>query len=290
MLSRGAVHQIAFVEHDQIGAGQLIAEHFFQRVVVIERGIGRMLHLDDSLRLDGIRAFVKHATTPTADDSDATQRILFMVLGYARHPLSELQKTWDALWQSSAIKEEIVQLLDLLDDQRRHVTMPLSGPLGALPLRVHATYKLDEILAGVDERNSKGGVQRIQAGVYFCKRWSSDLLFITLEKSEKNYSPTTLYNDYAISPTRFHWETQRGCHVGTESGKRYIRASRSSAERVLLFVRARQHDARGERMPYVLLGQAFHLAHCGAKPMQIEWELETPMPAGFYQETKIAAG
>jgi hypothetical protein len=32
----------------------------------------------------------------------------------------------------------------------------------------------------------------------------------TLEKTEKKYSPTTLYKDYAISPELFHWESPSG--------------------------------------------------------------------------------
>lgn len=256
----------------------------------IERGMCRMLHVDDPLRLDGIRAFVKRPTAPAADDTNAVQRILFMLLGYVRRPLSHLDKAWKALWQSPALRDEIVQLLDVLEDRARRVTSPFAGALAALPLRVHATYTLDEILAGVDERNSKGGVKRIQTGVYFCSRIKSDLLFVTLEKSEKEYSPTTLYNDYAISPTRFHWETQSNCHDGTDTGKRYLRASPTSPEQVVLFVRARRTDARGETMPYVCLATAFHHTHRGGRPMQIEWDLDTPMPASFYQVTKIAAG
>ncbi len=256
----------------------------------IERGLCRMLHLDDSLRLTGIRVFVSHATTPLAAPSDPVQRLLFMLLGYVRLPLSQMQNGWDALWKSPALREEIAQLTFLLADRVRRVTLPLDGDLASVPLRIHATYSLDEILAGMDERNSKGGVKRIQTGVYFCERARTDLLFVTLEKSDKEYSPTTLYNDYAISPTRFHWETQSNCHEGTDTGRRYLRAVRGGPERVLLFVRPRRTDPRGETMPYILLGPVFHWAHQGARPMQIEWELAVPMPAGFFQETKIAAG
>lgn len=55
-------------------------------------------------------------------------------------------------------------------------------------------------------------------------------------------------------------------------------------------MRRRRVDARGETSPYVFLGDARHVAHRGARPMQIEWELARPMPAAFYQETKVAAG
>lgn len=80
---------------------------------------------------------------------------------------------------------ELDQLLPLIADRVRHLTYPLTGALASLPLQVHATYTLDEILSGVDERTSKGGVKRIQTGVYYLKPRRCDLLFITLEKSEK---------------------------------------------------------------------------------------------------------
>lgn len=264
----------------------------------IERALSRVLHLDDPLRLDGIRALLagvgSEDAPPLPDDSDAVQRFLFMLLGYARRPLAEMQAAWFALWRSPTLRDEIVQLLTLLDDRVRRLTMPLTGALETVPLRVHATYSLDEVLAGFDERNRKGGVKRIQTGVFYCERLRADVLFVTLEKSEKDYSPTTLYNDYAISATHFHWESQSNCHENTPTGRRYVRASREAAargdEHVLLFLRARKTDARGETMPYTFLGPAFYRKHRGAQPMQIEWELAHPMPAAVYQETKVAAG
>ena len=79
-------------------------------------------------------------------------------------------------------------------------------------------------------------------------------------------------------------------------GRRYELTMGSAIEHrggpghVLLFVRPRRTDARGLTMPYAFLGPAFYKTHRGGRPMQIEWELERPMPAGLYQETKVAAG
>lgn len=251
----------------------------------VGRALARMLHLDDPLRLVGIRALVEAASPPPADPSDPLQRMLFMLLGYVRRPLSDMGEAWTALWRSP-LRLELVELLAVLDDRVRRVTLPLPGS----PLRVHGTYTLDEILAAFDERTSKGGVKRIQTGVYYCESVETDLLFVTLEKSAKDYSPTTLYNDYAISETRFHWESQSNCHDRTNTGRRYVAATREGNGRVLLFVRARKADERGETMPYTLLGPAFYLEHRGGRPMKVQWELETAMPAGMYLETKVAAG
>ena len=178
----------------------------------------------------------------------------------------------------------------LLDARRRALTWPLGGRRAHIPLQVHATYSLDEVLAAFDERTSKGGVLRIQAGVHRVGAAGVDLLFVTLEKSERDYSPTTLYKDYPLSPTRFHWESQSNAHAGTAAGRRYVAATRGEDCDVLMFVRARKKDARGETMPYTALGRCYYELHRGERPMEIEWTLEHAMPAGLYQETKVAAG
>ncbi|MCA9590305.1 MAG: DEAD/DEAH box helicase family protein, partial [Myxococcales bacterium] len=147
----------------------------------IERAFSRILHIDDEFRLRGFRELVRAHEPPAADATSGLQRLLFMLLGYVREPFSSMATAWRALWQSP-LREELRQLLEVLEDRSRRVTSPLPRELTALPLRVHATYSLDEVLAGFDERNSKGGVKRIQTGVYRCERAGTDLLFVTLEK------------------------------------------------------------------------------------------------------------
>ena len=252
----------------------------------IERGLARMLHLDDPFRLQGIRALVSPDSPPRADDQDPLQRWLFALLGYVRRPLTDLANVWKTLWQSPALREEIRQLTLLLEDRTRHLTHPYAGT----PLYVHATYTLDEILTGLDERNKKGGIKRVQTGVYYSVAHDADALFVTLEKLDKDYSPTTRYRDYPISATRFHWETQGNCHPATPTGRRYLNAERGAKGRVLLFVRLRKSDERGITMPYVFLGPAYCDTHRSERPVQIEWLLDQPMPASFFQEAKVAAG
>ena len=53
----------------------------------------------------------------------------------------------------------------------------------------------------------------------------TELLFVTLDKSEGGFSPTTSYRDYAISREQFHWETQNSAAEDTPTGRRYIEQS-----------------------------------------------------------------
>ena len=36
-----------------------------------------------------------------------------------------------------------------------------------------------------------------------------DVFFITLNKADKDYSPTTMYNDYSINESLFHWQKSK---------------------------------------------------------------------------------
>lgn len=256
----------------------------------LERSLWRLLHLDDRDRLDGFRSLLATSDPPTADVSDPTQRMLFVLLGYMREPLAEMSRAWSSLWAQETLLGELRQLMDLLADRTRRLTEPLSGSLANLPFRVHATYSLDEVMAGVGEQTEKGGIKRIQTGVFYAERHRCDLLFVTLQKSESDYTPTTLYQDYPLSPDVFHWETQSSCHPGTETGRRYIDIRPGSDHHALLFVRQRKKDDRGGTMPYLLLGPVHCQAHRGERPMQIEWRLTQTIPARDFQEMKVAAG
>lgn len=261
-----------------------------QEDLLVARAFSRMLHIDDTERLRGLREFLQHERPPTANADDTLQRWLFVLLGWARAAYSEMTRAWEHLWSRPSLHRELAQLVSILADRSRWLGGRLGGALGALPLMLHATYTLDEVVAGIDERSQKGGVKRIQTGVFHVPRRSLDLLFITLEKSEQHYTPTTLYDDYPISPARFHWESQSSCHAEAPAGRRYLAAGPSAKSHVVLFVRQRRRDDRGETAPYTNLGRAFYRSHRGARPMQIEWDLEHPMPAWLYQETKRAAG
>ena len=158
------------------------------------------------------------------------------------------------------------------------------------PLHLHADYQLAEIMAAmgvVDPKSTK--LVRPQAGVFWHQRYSSDLFFITLDKSEKDYSPTTMYDDYPISPTLFHLQSQSNTREDSPTGRRY-REHAQRGSHILLFVRRRRQDERRVTAPYTFLGPATYVAHQGERPMSITWRLHHPMPAELFEEMKVAAG
>ena len=90
-------------------------------------------------------------------------------------------------------------------------------------------------------------------------RWLSDIrtdvLFVTLRKSERLYSPSTRYRDYALSSRLFHWESQSTTSAESPTGRRY-RQQHQEGTNVLLFVRDGPTLANGSGAPFTLLGPA----------------------------------
>ena len=162
-------------------------------------------------------------------------------------------------------------------------------PAGPVPIHSHATYSRLEIVAAYGLTSKKGLLRESREGLIWSERDKSDLLFVTLNKSEADFSPTTRYQDYPISPTLFHWETQSTTTLRSPRGQRYVNHV-AMGTRVILFVRETNDDERGESRPFLCLGPARHVSHESEKPIRIVWELERPMPAEIFQHAKVAAG
>jgi len=114
----------------------------------------------------------------------------------------------------------------------------------------------------------QGGVLKIDG--------NRELLFVTLDKSGKDFSPTTRYRDYAISPELFHWETQAAASVTRPSGKRYVESA-TNGWQFFLFVRT------DPEAPYAFLGPIRYESHAGDRPIAITWRLVSPLTARLYE-------
>ena len=143
------------------------------------------------------------------------------------------------------------------------------------PLFLHRQYTRDEILVGLGIANVVGSFPA-QAGRYWIDSLKTELFFVTLDKSDKAFSPSTRYEDFALSPTRFHWQSQSTTSDSSPTGQRYI-CQRETGTRFLLFVRPRKADA------FVFLGPLQYVSHTGSRPMSIYWDLDSPMPAWFFE-------
>ena len=116
----------------------------------------------------------------------------------------------------------------------------------------------------------------------------TDVLFVTLRKSERHYSPSTRYRDYALSSRLFHWESQSTTSADSPTGRRY-RQQHEDGTNVLLFVRESPTLANGAGAPFTLLGPATFVEARGERPIQITWRLREPMPESLLEVARLVA-
>ncbi|MBP3866265.1 MAG: DUF3427 domain-containing protein, partial [Eggerthellaceae bacterium] len=132
---------------------------------------------------------------------------------------------------SSPLVDELLELLQYQYDRIDFIDEPVDVGFDC-PLDLHCSYTRDQILVALDFAKPS----TVREGVKWLPDKQIDVFFITLNKSDKDYSPTTMYNDYSISDTLFHWQSQSTTSADSPTGQRYIHhAERGS--RILLFVR-----------------------------------------------------
>ena len=253
-------------------------------------GIHRTLHYDDADRIERYRGFLGEEQPPAIGglDENDLRRLSSLLLTIRNPRKNTYQSLGDALtdlWRHEAVRIELMELLDILDERISHLQTPLTLPYD-IPLRVHASYKQEEILSAFGVSNIANPA-RIQAGVYFHQQTQTDLLFITLEKSEKYYSPTTRYLDYAISDDLFHWESQANTSAASETARRYFNHE-ARGSNVLLFIRRARQDAWRRTMPYFCAGTARYVEHRSERPVQITWRLDQRLPGDVFADFRAA--
>ncbi len=182
------------------------------------------------------------------------------------------------------LKEVINYQIEKIDFVEKDISL-----FDGFPLKIHSRYTRDEILVAMKlhtfEKASKN-----REGVALNKDLNTEAFFVTLKKSEKEYSPTTLYDDYALSEYLFHWQSQNATAPESPKGLSYIQ-HQELEKKILIFVREQNEDEYGFTMSYVFLGLADFQKTSGAKPMNIEWKLKEPMPAYIWKESgKLAVG
>lgn len=181
----------------------------------------------------------------------------------------------------------LMELLELLQYKYDHIDF-IDAPVDLgfdSPLDLHCTYTRDQLLVALDFMNPNS----VREGVKWLPEKQIDVLFVTLNKSDKDYSPTTMYKDYSINETLFHWQSQSTTTDTGSVGQRYIN-HRSRGSKVLLFVREFKNDLVGAA-PYTFLGTVNYVKHTGSRPMNITWKLDHPIPAKYLKKTnKLVVG
>ncbi|MBA9006836.1 DUF3427 domain-containing protein [Thermomonospora cellulosilytica] len=247
----------------------------------IRKAIGRLLHVDDPDRLTFLRDLLRRPRAPRLADFDPAQRRLLAMLNSAFHagkPLSALETHLARLWDLPGRREELLAVTDILYDRIHRVT-PVVPEVSHLPLRLHARYTRGEALAAFGQEVSA----YFREGVKWFAEERADVFLVTIDKNERDFSPTTMYQDRAITPWLFQWESQSQTRAESPTGRRYVH-HRERGSTVHLFLRKTSDEA------YTYAGPMTYQDHEGERPMRIRWLLSHPLPADVFHFAKVNAG
>lgn len=248
------------------------------------------LHVDDPERAEAYLRLLQDDAPPYEDLEPTDQsfaRMLFFNLWDNAGGFTSFQEGLDSLRDQRVFRDELRQVISHVIEQADHVPISLSGPLSHVPLKVHSAYNRSEILAALGVARFGGQMPRSFAqGVQWVEELKTDALLITLEKDEKDFSPTIRYRDYALSPTLFHWESQNSTAANSPTGLRY-QQHKARGSHVLLFMRRYKNTDIGKSQPWMLLGPATYEGHSGSKPMAITWRLKHELPADVWTYSAI---
>ena len=160
--------------------------------------------------------------------------------------------------------------------------------LSDFPLKLHGVYTKAQIQVAIGTSTLKRKSPS-REGVERNKDLKLEAMFVDIIKNREEGS-TTNYDDKALSPYLFQWDTQNSVSPDTNVGKAYI----NQTQTMLLFVREQNTfaDDKTRTMGYVYLGRVtlnnWEYKNLGTRyQMQIIWNMIEPIPGSVMNFARI---
>lgn len=238
-----------------------------------------LLHVDDPQRARAIIDVAEHE--PEYAVSSETNHVLEQMVAYQidgnNTKVGSGNDFIRRIHACPAIRVEVSELgaylLDMASVSERAVPMTENAPL-----ILHAGYSRREILTAFKVWNATSRPSN-REGVVTLKGSKIEIFFVTLDKSE-GFSASTSYEDYAISPNRFHWQSKNAVGPDTMSGRRYIE-SKTNGWVFQLFVRT------DKTAPFRACGPVTLESWEGDRPMSLIWHLSEPLSPRLFAEFSV---
>ena len=197
--------------------------------------------------------------------------------------MATLKDSFSRLADNPSILEDMQEILDWAAD-----TSKIDGRHPALPfattLELHAQYSSRDINAtlGLASLHKLG---QTGVGILHTPNLKAYALLITFQKTEREFSPSTMYADYPISRQRIHWESQSTTTQSGQTGQNLIN-HKEKGYTVLFFVREEKQNLN-VTMPFTFLGPGEVVKYHGERPIKMIWDLVYPMPVEMFEINRL---
>ena len=240
----------------------------------LAKGLCRLSHINCPQQISALTATISSTNPVDSAKPSKLVEMLHTTLWGTQHSELSLEVAEQRLRSNPTAMADLRTVLDYRLKHSPLISPPSSSAYD--PLAIHAAYTRDEILVALGHWSFSNRTFR-RDGVLHLKDRKLDVFFVTLQKSEDEYSPTTMYEDYLISHDLFHWQSQSTTSEQSSTGQRYIRHGEFGYT-PLLFVRETKTLPSGLSAPYHFLGPCKYVNHAGSRPISITWKLLHSVP------------
>ncbi len=243
------------------------------RELELQSRIGAVLHTNDPNLLAAWANLLRGG----AIDARRVQMLAYQML-FSNKDVMDANAFYALLQQHPALLTELQEVIAWQAEQTTLAAIHLPDAPAAWPLTLHGRYERREIQTAVGHLNASKRPE-FREGCLPLNEEKIECLFVTLDKRE-GFGDRVQYHDYAISPTRFHWQSQNKASIGNDTGLRYLQ-SPDNGWRFQLFVREDPAHA------FVALGPVTLISHEGDRPISIVWQLAVAMPAEVFRRFSV---
>lgn len=250
----------------------------------LEKGMSNLLHYNTVSFLRFVERFLSGEDIHLSDAYNTYSTMLYYALYQDKLSNTEFSSINQALEfihkpQYAHFKQEIAEIISYLLAHLEIKTTPIDTEI--IPgLELYGCYTREDVFSLVGRQTAEKKMQGSVSGVFTLKEHNAVLLFVTLNKSEKDFSPSTQYNDYLINENYFHWQSQNTDSHNNPGGRKYIEQPQSGAK-IILFVRQEKKDGFGNTSPFHCFGLVDYVSSHDDFPMNIKWRLQKPAMAKY---------
>jgi superfamily II DNA or RNA helicase/HKD family nuclease len=197
--------------------------------------------------------------------------------------ITSLDDAFRRLAQNPSILADLDEILAWSQD-----TTEVSGLIPQLPfpcpLELHAHYSGKEIQAAFGRANLETAGQT-GVGLFHFADVKTYALLVTFQKTEKEFSPSTMYADYPISRELMHWESQANTAQHHNDGQNLIH-HQELGYTILIFARGQKKKPNGVTAPFVYLGPVDMVSYESERPIKMVWRLRHQMPVEMFEDNR----
>ena len=197
----------------------------------LEKGMANLIHHNTASFLRFVERFISGEKVHKVEDNK-TYAIMFYYALFqdkiSKTGYGSINEALELIYMPkyACFKQEIAEIVSFLLVRLDIKTTPIGAEI--IPgLELYGCYTREEVFTLVGRQTAEVKMQGAASGAFNLPEHNAVLLFVTLNKSEKDFSPSTQYNDYLINEEYFHWQSKNTDSHYNSGGRKYVEQAKT---------------------------------------------------------------